>query len=282
MKYKYNFENKKDKSKKKRIIFCILALLIAIICSSFLFAGSENKIISNISNAVIKPFRWISNSFITLGNNIKSNFSNSKKLSSENEELKVKIYDLEYQILEQQKILNENISLKKMLDIKSEYQHFNLKFGKIILREHDNWSKVFTINIGSNDGIKLNQAVVSTNGLVGYISKVHDNTSVVTTILDPTTSVSVNIGTINEPAILKGNATLKASNRLKLEYIQIDTTISLGDMLYTSGLGNTYPSTIPVGKIVEVKGSKNDMDRYAIVEPTVNISAIEEVAIIID
>ena len=200
----------------------------------------------------------------------------------ENQELKKENDNLKYKLLEKENLEKENESLKKMLEIKNNYQHFELKLGKIIYREHDNWSQTFKIDIGKNDGIKLNQAVIHTNGLVGYISNVEDNTSTVTTILDPTASVSVNISTINEPAVLKGDLTLKSENKLKLTFIPLGTEISISDMLYTSGLGSMYKATIPVGKIVEIVNDKNDTDRYAIVEPNVNIRTISEVGVIIN
>ena len=169
-----------------------------------------------------------------------------------------------------------------MLEIKKAFQHFNLKMGKIIYREHDNWTQSFKLDIGKNDGVSLNQAVVHTNGLVGYVSSVEDTTCTVTTILDPSTSVSVSISTINEPAILKGDLNLKSNNRLNLTYIPLDAQISIDDMLYTSGLGETYPASIPVGKIIEIEKNKNDINRYAIVEPCVNIRTISEVGVIIN
>lgn len=281
MKYKYNFYDRK-KSNKKKIIFVVAIFIVAIVISSFLFRNSNNKVLNKISNVILAPINSISNGINNLGDNFFSYFANKKKIEEENDVLKKQLEEAKYINLETKKIEEENASLKRMLEIKSNYQHFNLKYGRIILREHDNWTKKFTIDIGKNEGIALNQAVISSNGLVGYISEVNDTTSVVSTILDSLTSVSVNIGTINEPAILKGDPNLKSNNRLKLEYIQIDTVISLGDMLYTSGLGNTYPSTIPVGKIIEIKGSKNDMNRYAIVEPLVDIASIKEVAIIVE
>lgn len=281
MKYKYNFDDNR-KSNKKKIIFIVVIFIIAIVISSFLFTNSENKIINKIANTIVFPIKKVGSLFANFGKGISTNFADNKKLIAENESLKKEIEELKYKDLETKKILDENDSLKRMLDIKESYKHFKLIFGSIILREHDNWSKTFTINIGEESGVKLNQAVISDKGLVGYISKVNTNTSVVTTILDPTTAVSVNIGTINEPAILKGDSSLKEQNKLKLEYIQIDTTISIGDMLYTSGLGNNYPSTIPVGKIVEIKGNKNDMNRIAIVEPSSSIASLKEVAIVVE
>ena len=53
-------------------------------------------------------------------------------------------------------------------------------------------------------------------------------------------------------------------------------------MLYTSGIGLMYPSSIPVGKIISIVNNKNDVNRYALVEPSVDISKISEVAVIIN
>lgn len=281
MDYRYNFENKK-KHNIKRIIFVIVTIILVIIFVSFFFKDSSNKIVSTISSKVVYPFEKIYEFSSNLVAGIKTYFSDKDKLYKENEELKNEVESLKYELLESQKILDENTSLKQMLEIKKAFQHFNLKMGKIIYREHDNWTQSFKLDIGKNDGVSLNQAVVHTNGLVGYVSSVEDTTCTVTTILDPSTSVSVSISTINEPAILKGDLNLKSNNRLNLTYIPLDAQISIDDMLYTSGLGETYPASIPVGKIIEIEKNKNDINRYAIVEPCVNIRTISEVGVIIN
>lgn len=280
MKYSYNFGDKK-KNNNKKVILIVIILLILVIASTFIFKNSSNKIISSISSAITLPFHLAYDAVSSLFSNISLNFGDVKKIKEEKQKLEEDKRNLELRLLESQRIIDENESLKKMLDIKKSYQHFDLKIAKIIYREHDNWTQTFKIDIGLNDGIKLNQAVIHKNGLVGYISKVYDNSAMVTTILDPSTSVSVSISTINEPAILQGDLSLKAKNKLKLTFIPLDTEVSISDVLYTSGLGETYPSAIPVGKIVEVVKNKNDINRYALVEPNVNITTIKEVAIII-
>ena len=279
MRYKYDFEDKK-KVNKKNIIFVILILFIALFISSIFFRNSNNKIIMNISSTILKPFVYIYDFSSSIYKNLNIKFSDKEKIIEENNNLQKENEELKMELLESQKILDENTSLKQMLDIKKTFQHFNVVMGNIIYREHDNWSKTFKIDIGKKDGIEINQAVVAKDGLVGYISSVENDTSTVTTILDPSASVSVKISSANEPAILKGDLDLKSSNKLKLEFIELDANISISDMLYTSGSGTIYPSSIPVGKIVEIVNSKNDINRYAIVEPNVNIKTLSEVGVI--
>lgn len=281
MDYIYNFENKENKIGKKIFIIVILIIVI-IVFAAFLFKDSNNLVISKVSNIVISPFKKIyevTNGFFS---GVNTYFSDKEKLEEENKNLQTEVESLKIKLLESQKILDENTTLKQMVEIKKVYQHFNVKMGKIIYREHDNWTQTFKIDIGENDGIKKNQAVIHVDGVVGYISKVEKETATVTTILDPSTSISVNISTINEPAILKGDLNLKSSNKLMLDFIPLDVEISIDDMLYTSGLGDTYPASLPVGKIIEIVRSKNDMNRYAIVTPNVNVRTISEVGVIIN
>ena len=281
MDYRYDFSNNKEKNKKK-IIFIIIFSIFVIMFVAFFFRNSSNGVVASISGIVAKPITFVYESFNNLFNNISKKFGDIEQVQQENEQLRQENENLKLQILESQKILDENTTLKEMLNIQKEYQHFELVMGNIIYREHDNWTQTFTIDVGENDGIKQNQAVVHKDGLVGYVSSVTQDSATVTTILDPSASVSVNISTINEPAVLNGDLELKSSNRLRLTYIPLDTEVSISDMLYTSGIGAMYPSSIPVGKIVEIVNNKNDVNRYALVEPCVNISKISEVAVIIN
>ena len=281
MDYRYKFDRDK-KSNKKKIIFAIITIILLILFTSFCFRDSSNQIVSKVSNVISYPFVKVYEFGTNLFSGISNFFADKDKIIQENESLKKEIESLNYSLLESKKILDENETLKEMLEIKKNFGHFNIKTAKIIFREHDNWTQTFKIDLGSNDGVKINKAVVHKDGLVGYISQVSDSESTVTTILDPSTSVSVNISTINEPAILKGDLSLKSENKLNLTSIPLDAQISINDMLYTSGLGAMYNASIPVGKIIEITKNKNDINRTAIVEPCVNIRTISEVGVILE
>ena len=278
MDYGIDFSNNSQKRKKK-IKFIFIFLIFVIMFVAFFFRNSNNEIVSKVASVISKPINFVYNG---INNIFNSDSSDVEELQAQNEELKKENEELKMQVFESQKILDENTTLKEMLNIQKEYQHYETVMANIIYREHDNWTQTFTIDVGSNDGIKLDQTVVHEEGLVGYVSDVTETTAVVTTILDASSSVSVNISTINEPAVVNGDLELKEQNRLKLTYIPLDTEISVSDMLYTSGIGLKYPSSIPVGRIVEIVNNKNDVNRYALVEPCVDIGKISEVAVIVN
>lgn len=209
-------------------------------------------------------------------------FKDIDKINKENKELKEELNEAKLKLVESERIEIENSDLREALKIEEKYNHFSKLYANIILRDYSNWNETFVINKGKNDGVKERQTVISPDGLVGFVSQVTANTSVVTTILDPNTSVSVEISTVNALALAKGDFDLKENNQMKLTNLPISTELSVGEKVYTSGIGTMYEKGLVIGEIEEVVNSKNNVDRYAIIKPYVDFNSLDFVAIIID
>ncbi len=209
-------------------------------------------------------------------------FKDIDKINKENKELKEELNEAKLKLVESERIEIENSDLREALKIEEKYNHFSKLYANIVLRDYSNWNETFVINKGKNDGVKERQTVISPDGLVGFVSQVTANTSVVTTILDPNTSVSVEISTVNALALAKGDFDLKENNQMKLTNLPISTELSVGEKVYTSGIGTMYEKGLVIGEIEEVVNSKNNVDRYAIIKPYVDFNSLDFVAIIID
>ncbi len=271
--------NNKKKKKNKFIKFVWLAVIIALLV---FFSKVKIPGISNVAGFITSSITDVAQGIGgVMGSGFKY-FGNTKKLKAENEKLQGKIDDLEYKLLEMDVLEKDNDSLRDKLEIKDRYNHFKLIYADIVIKNYDNFDETFVINKGSNDGIKEKQTVITKDGLLGYISKVAKNTSVVTTILDPNVSVGVEIASVNKNALVKGDFSLKNEAKLKLTYIPIDTEVSVDEVVYTSGIGEVYPKGIPVGKIEKVVNKKNEIDRYAIIKPLADINNVTSVGIIIN
>ena len=272
----------RKKRRKDNKIFIGIIIALGITISIYLLSIIKIPFLSSLSNSIVSGIYNIGSSITGVITNGTSYFGNTKKLNE-------KIASLESQ-LEQNKIasqemnvlITENEDLKELLNIKEKYNHFNKVYANIITRSYDNWNETFVINKGSKDGIRQKQTVIAAEGLVGYISSVSENTSVVTTILDTASAVSIKISNINALALVKGDYTLKSKGSLKLINIPIDTELAVGETVYSSGIGELYKKGIPVGTISEVISKKNDIDRYGIVDVFVDIESLDMVGIIID
>lgn len=277
-----SYFNISNKRKKKKKTFVIIIWILVIIGLLVFFSKVNIPGISNLSGKIAAGIGDVFSGVTGFFDDGFSYFGSVKKLKKENEKLEKEVEKLEYDLLEIESIKADNNDLRDKLEIKERYNHFKLVYADIIIKNYDNFDETFVINKGKNDGIKLKQAVITKDGLLGHISSVTDDTSVVTTILDPNVSVGVEIASVNKNALVKGDFSLKNEGRLKLTYIPIDTEVTVSEIVYTSGIGEVYPKGIPVGTIEKVVNKKNEIDRYAIIAPLVDINNISSVGVIIN
>ncbi|MEG0072889.1 MAG: rod shape-determining protein MreC [Clostridia bacterium] len=269
--------NKKD-NKSKVVFIVAIVVIVLIIIGISVTSSSNGGLFSSIAGSFNKTFSSSAKSTTNIFRSFKSKKKLVEKISKlEKENAKLKLNNIEMKKLE-----TENNTLRKKLEIKEEYKYFKMVVGEVILRNQSNWNESFMINVGAKDGIKVGMSVIGKDGVVGQIISVDNSTSKVLTVLDSSSSISVEISSISQAAVCKGEYSLKGANKLKLIYIPIDAEISPGDVVYTSGISEIYPKGLPVGKIIDVKNSKNQINRYAIVETFSDIMAINEIAVIIE
>lgn len=267
------------RNKKTGIVGVIITIIILIIIVIVSNVKIEN--FSNIGSALGSFVMPVQNGITYLKNKIRGNnefFSDVSNIRAENEELKKQNDELEKELRELEIIKAENETLKEYVNLKDKYTEYKTLPGYVINRDNSNYSNIIVINVGKNDGIKVNMPVISNNGLVGHIISVTDTTAKVQTLLDTAGAVSGVVGSSRDTLILKGN--LQETGLLKASYIQTTATILEGDKVETSGLGGIYPKGITIGTVKQVINTKNLTNRYALIEPAVDINKIETVLVI--
>ena len=123
--------------------------------------------------------------------------------------------------------------------------------------------------------------VITTDGLVGYIETVSQNTSKVVSILDAGNSVSARSTRTRDSVIAKGNISLKDSEKIKITSIPIGVEFIEGDKFETSGMGGVYPKGIAIGEIESFENKANPLENEAILRTYVDFNKLETVAVIL-
>ncbi len=265
--------------KKRTGIIGIIITVVILILLVFLSNIELNSLsyIENAFSAIVMP---IQTGYTYLKNKITGNssfFTNMDDLKAENEELKTENSELEQQLRELEIIKAENQTLKEYLGLTQKYTDYETVPAYIISKDVSNYSSIFVINVGSDDGIDVNMTVIADEGLVGYVISVTNSTAKVQTIIDSSSAVSANLSTTEDSIICKGSL---EDGMLKATYIPTDADVSEGDTVETSGMGGIYPKGITIGTIVEVDDTLNVIDRYAWIEPAVDFDKVETVLVI--
>lgn len=269
----------RNKNKKVGIIGVIITILILIFLVLLTNINtSKTKGVENIFHKLVMP---IQNGLTYLKNKMSNNnvfFEDINNLKKENARLLEEKNQLEEKLNELELIKAENATLREYNNMSEKYSDYTTIPAYIINKDISNISQIFVINVGTDDGVYENMAVISTEGLVGYTISATKNTAKVKPIIDPSNSTSAVISTSRESVVLRGM--LGKDDELRLMYIPTDADILMDDVIETSGIGGIYPKGIIIGKISQIIESKNITDRYAIVKTAVDFSKLETVLVI--
>ena len=229
------------------IIFSILLLLVGKINENSLnFLKSYYlDITSNFLTLVGKPVNSLSDGFYRV-NNLVNMYTENQILKEENKSL-IKWKDLAL------RLLAENKELQKLLNtvnLDSE----NLITTRVISNSAGSYVKTLTINVGSNDGVKLGNPVINDWGMIGRIVELGRNSSRVLLTVDINSQIPVYFENSLHRAILVG----KNSDLLELKFLKKRVLLLDGDRLLTSGEGGVLPRGIPVGIYSSAINTKSD------------------------
>jgi len=174
-----------------------------------------------------------------------------------------------FQLKESNKYLaNENAklltiinSIDRKTNIQEEEKEFNFISSQVINNTVNKRNNYITLNKGSNHGIKEGMGVVTLNGVVGIIHSVSNKFSLVMSILNKKSSISVKLNKQNNSGSLKwkGFNYRKAS----LESIPNHVKINSNDTISTNGYSTIFPKGINIGIINSYK-SNSETGHYDI------------------
>jgi len=102
------------------------------------------------------------------------------------------------------------------------------------------------LNVGSKDGVKVGNPVMSTNGLVGHVINIGPNTTRVLRVSDLNSRIAVASARSGATAILAGDN----SPLPKLDFINQRENWKAGDRVISSGDDGALPRGLQIGEVV--------------------------------
>lgn len=188
-------------------------------------------------------------------------------LKQENEQLRILVAQLEEYRQQDQR-------LTALLGLSDAYGLETVS-GRVI-SSTSGWDQTATINVGSDNGVRVGMGVMSSTGLYGQVETVGPNTAVVRLISDADSSVSAMVQGTRSTGIVTGSY----DGSLTMEYVSVDATVGEGDLIITSGAGGTYPKGIVIGRVHSVERDSSKLYYRIQVEPISSLRNCEEVLVL--
>jgi rod shape-determining protein MreC len=273
--------------RRRVVVVGLVIVSLALITASFREAsGGRLHGVQNGCAAVMKPFEVAANRVARPFRDAYNWFDGLVNARSQNQKLKKEVRALRQENATAQSAVNENSSLKSLLHYEqgpSFPQDFKAVNASVVARVTDIQQQI-TVSAGSHQGVRVNDPVVTSDGLIGRVTRVASNLARVTLLTDATSAVAaVDVKTKAYGLIQHGAG---GGTQLILGRVPKDRVVKQGDSIVTAGtqlpaLPDIYPRGILIGRVTSVDQSDVDIFKQIQISPFADFSSVDSVAILV-
>ena len=263
----------------KYILIAVSVLCLVFIVTSF-FSDKLAAPLKNAVSSVVVPLQkgmnymglWVSDSV--------DNMQDINRLIDENEKLNEKINELTVENNQLRQDSYELDCLRELYQLDDKYPGYEKIGARVIGSSSDNWYTTFMVDKGSDDGIEVDMNVIADGGLVGIVTKVGHNYSVIKTVVEDNNFVSAMLIDSGDTCTVKGDIELLDQGLAHLQYFKSGLTIRNGDKIVTSNISDKYLPGLLIGYAKDVKSDANNLTLSGYLVPAVDFEHLQEVLII--
>ena len=263
----------------KYILIAVSVLCLVFIVTSF-FSDKLAAPLKNAVSSVVVPLQkgmnymglWVSDSV--------DNMQDINRLIDENEKLNEKINELTVENNQLRQDSYELDRLRELYQLDDKYPGYEKIGARVIGSSSDNWYTTFMVDKGSDDGIEVDMNVIADCGLVGIVTKVGHNYSVIKTVVEDNNFVSAMLIDSGDTCTVKGDIELLDQGLAHLQYFKSGLTIRNGDKIVTSNISDKYLPGLLIGYAKDVKSDANNLTLSGYLVPAVDFEHLQEVLII--
>ncbi len=200
-------------------------------------------------------------------------------VQKENERLRAEIDTLRGQQAQQQDA-QKQLQMVSDLDKISQWTSLGGVDARIVSGPLTNFEHTLELDKGTSDGIAVDMPVVSGAGLVGRITEVEKNRSVVTLLTDPDVVVGVRLFTSQETGLMHGTGD---NQPLTIdEGIGPKVQVPPNELVITSGEDRAaYPPNIPIGNVTNAQLSSDQLKQVLTVQPLADLNNLTFVKVLL-
>jgi rod shape-determining protein MreC len=262
-----------QKKQSYRLAAAIALLTLALSVSAYnnLF-GLRSLLVS-----AVYPFQWLAWSTGKIVIDVPSTIINLGNLSRENSQLKGELAAAHSKLNLFDELADENRRLRTALDFRQTNAYgFNLLSAHVVARGVSAWRSLVEVDRGSLAGVRVGMVAIDRKGLVGKVVETAPAVSKVLLIIDPASAVAACDQRSRDCGLVQGGD----GNKLKMDYVETDGDIRVGDRIVTASISEVFPPGIPVGTVVAAS-KKDAAFFYQIeIEPSVVFSRLEELYLV--
>jgi rod shape-determining protein MreC len=271
------------KQVRRRRAILVLLVVAALVLLSTQFSEREGGPLHSMQRAVASVFGPLEEGAtraLKPARDLINWFDETFNARGENDDLRSELQQLRTQLAQAQSAEGENKQLRELLslDRQGTLAGYTPVTARVIARSPTVWYSTVTIDKGSSAGVKMNDPVVTGDGLAGRITDITRGTAVVTLITDDRSAVSARVLPNGPEGVAEPE--VGDPSDLLLDFIDRSQPIHRGQILVTAGWSNgaissAFPPGIPIGKVSETSMGEQQAYQRVHVTPYADIRGLD-------
>lgn len=249
-------------------------LLVGFGCITVLFLPIMGAFphIESTFHVILLPINRVASSIgSSLHRRMESNAA-LEELSRRNQELERRVAALALDTAAFEAAQEENRSLRAMTNFLEESRYDYIP-ARIIGRTTETLDEAIIIDRGARDGLEVGMAVIANEGLfVGKITALKERIATVGLLTGERSRVAASM---TEGEGMIGVVEGRGNRVARLTFIPQEQRVETDALIVTAGTEEKVPRNLPIGLVNVVEGKPTDPFKIAIIEPLVNIDALD-------
>ena len=265
----------------------VLALLVigGFVLLTVTYGRGSTSLQEGVS-AVFSPVESVADRALKPARDLINWFDKTFDARGENSELKAELEATRELAVGAQAAIAENREMRKLLDLDESGAipgGYTPVTGRVIVRSPTEWAADLVIDVGSSDGVALEDPVVNGDGLVGTVTAVTGGSAKVTLIADNSSAVSAKVVLGASQGLLKPS--LGDPGDLILDFIDSSKRIGEGRTVVTAGwssgdIYSGFPPNIPIGEVTEASVVEQEAQQQVHVKPFADLRNLDLVQVL--
>lgn len=275
--------NKKRFDKRYLLILIVVAIALVLVVLAASLNNDRDlnpveKVAKDIGTVVLKvvsaPFNFVQDK---IDEAVEKN-----NLYEKYKELQNKEDQVDSVIAQNENLQNEVDKLKEILELNTILSDKVYLNATVVSRNIGYWYDEVTIDKGSKNGIEKGMAVVTTDGLIGQITKVSNYSSTVKLLSNENMSDKISVKIKVGDDYVYGLISMYDSktNTYTVEGISENVDIEEGADVVTTGMGTIFPSGLMVGTAQKVTTDNFDLSKVVEVKASVDFDDLDYVTVL--
>lgn len=243
--------------------------------------GKNIPVVRDVRRGAVQVLSPVEDFFASVTRPVRNFFGGNDSLKADNERLQAEVEALRAQRITDADVVERLRQLEAQQNVSYlEAANLPTETARLVSGPFSNFETYTTlIDKGTNSGLSVGNPVVTNGGLIGRISSVTPDRSVVQLLTDPDLRLGIRIA---ETQVLGDGRGAGADQPFIVDHgISLTAQIVEGQSVITSGLSRAImPPGIPIGTVAKVTRDQSNQTQILEVSPGADFSTLNVVRVI--